>query len=123
MTDEEKKKLWTSVKNKVDKRDGKKCRLIKALSAKEYMKLKKNAKGVMNRIDRAHVLPRSTRPDLIYDYENVVCLNHYSHINLDNCCSPLDGSRISKEEVVKWWKIIIGEDLYEVLLTKNKEGE
>ena len=55
---------------------------------------------------------------MCYNDKNVVLLNRYSHHNLDECCHPITGLPITKEEVDEWWKKILGEELFEVLRKK-----
>lgn len=60
-----------------------------------------------------------------YERKNVVSLNRWSHSNLDTMRDPIVGDPISKEEVEGWWRVIIGDDLYDELgrmsLWKNRK--
>ena len=108
---------WKEVKDIVRKRDRNTCRLIRIVSIKEMMILKKNSPSHMLKIlDPAHILPVGSHPDYCYLTNNVVLLNHYSHSNLDNMKSPLDGKPISREERDSWWKRIAGDNQYRELL-------
>ena len=101
-------KQWQKAKKLVIERDGGICRLLKILTIPEAMKLKRNAGGMfLNRIDPAHYRAVSERPDLCYDPNNIVCLNRYSHSNLDDGKDPLDGHSITSEEVEGWWRRIL----------------
>jgi len=108
---------WVALRDFVFKRD-KGCRLLQVLSAQEFLILRKNAKERLSHLDPAHVLPVGAHPVLCYDKENVVCLNRYSHDNLDSCKNPLTGSPISREDRDAWWMRIIGEELFKKLREK-----
>ena len=98
-------KQWQKAKELVLERDRGVCRLLRVLSIPEAMKLKKNAGGMfLNNIDPAHYRSVSERPDLCYDPNNIVCLNRYSHSNLDDFKDPLDGHSITSREVENWWQ-------------------
>ena len=108
---------WKEVKDKVRIRDKNICRLKRIVSIKEMMILKKNAPPhMLMQLDPAHVFPVGAHPDYCYLTNNLVMLNHYSHSNLDNMCSPLDGHAISREERDNWWKRIVGEKQMKDLL-------
>lgn len=98
---------WRKVKDLVSERDKGMCRLLKVLTIPEALKLRKNAGGFLNKVDAAHYRPVSERPDLIYEPNNLVCLNRYSHSNLDDFKDPLDGHCISADEVERWWRRIL----------------
>lgn len=98
---------WLEVKEVVRERDGGKCRLLKVISAKEALILKKKAGYKINQIDSAHFLPVSERPDLCYEINNICLLNRYSHEMLDSFRNPITGAHISKEETFEWWLRIL----------------
>lgn len=101
---------WKAVKDEVYARDGSRCRLMKVLNALEAMTLIRNAGPYLSVIDPAHYLPVGQYPALCYEADNIVCLNHYSHANLDDMKSPIDGCRISREEAEGWWTRILEGD-------------
>lgn len=111
-------KKWKEVKKIVYDRDNKSCRLSRVLNVIEALTLQRNAKQFLQTIDPAHYLAVSERPDLCYDANNIVCLNRYSHSNLDSGKSPIDGHQISREEVHDWWLRILkgNEKQYNYLL-------
>lgn len=94
---------WLEVKQIVRKRDKGKCRLLRVISAKDALILKKKAGCLLSRIDAAHFLPVSERPDLCYDPNNICSLNRYSHEMLDSFRNPITGAHISEAEVLEWW--------------------
>lgn len=100
---------WKAVKERVSKRDRRVCRLVRVVTPAEMMTLRKNAGPFLQRLDPAHIMPVGAHVDLCYLDSNLVLLNHYSHSNLDNMLSPLDGRPISREERDKWWRRIAGE--------------
>ena len=69
-------------------------------------------------LDHAHIFPVSLYPEIMYDPDNVVLLNRYSHHNLDDCKHPVTGEQIEKEEWDLYWKKIIGGTKYNNLLEK-----
>ena len=89
---------WQEVKKKVQKRDENSCRLKRILTPTEYFLLKKKAGVYLSIIDPAHFISVSERPDLCYIPENIVCLNRYSHEQLDDYKDPITGKPISAEE-------------------------
>ena len=117
---------WKAVKETVMKRDRGVCRLVRVVTPGEMMVLRKNAGPYLQRLDPAHIFPVGVHADLCYLASNLVLLNHYSHSNLDNMLSPLDGRPISREERDKWWKRIAGERQFAQLqkdITKTRENE
>jgi len=101
---------WKELKDRVRSRDKNVCRLVRVISIKDMLILKKNAPSYMlSNLDPAHILPVGAHPAYCYLDDNVVMLNHYSHSNLDDMKSPIDGHSISREERDNWWKLIVGE--------------
>lgn len=114
-------KEWQKVKSLVRERDNNRCRIIRCLTAQEVLILKKNAGYNLNIIDPAHYLSVSNRPDLCYDADNICCLNRYSHQNLDDFKSPIDGHNISEDEVNNWWIRILSTN-YKQLNSLREKG-
>jgi hypothetical protein len=111
---------WIELVKKVRERDSNCCRLIKILSYTEIQRLKNNSNGLYKIIDPAHVIRRTKDFSLKYDVDNIVCLNRWSHGCLDQYKDPIDGKSISKEDVESWWKLIIGIENYNKLISKIK---
>lgn len=110
---------WQKLKERVNKRDKRFCRLIRVLTAQECLKLKAKAPHcLLNRLDHAHCFGVGPYPDMCYIDSNVVLLNRYSHENLDNCRDPITGDPISREERDSWWVRILGEKVYKKLEDK-----
>lgn len=114
-------KQWKEVKDKVYTRDNNRCRLLKVLNIKEALLLQRNAGPYLSQIDPAHYIAVSENPSIMYDPNNICCLNHYSHSNLDSHKDPIDGHSISQREVDSWWiRILKGnEQQYNYLLSNN----
>ena len=89
---------WQKVKAEVKARDGLRCRLIKVLSYREMLILKKNAGPFLSGLDPAHYIAVSEDPSIMYIPENIVMLNRYSHTNLDNYRNPITGEPINPEQ-------------------------
>lgn len=108
---------WREVKIRVTNRDKKRCRFIKICTVKEmiYME-KKSPSALLNRLDHAHIFPVSLYPEIMYNDDNIVLLNRWSHHNLDDCKHPATGEKISKEERDEFWKRIVGEAIFNKLL-------
>mgnify|MGYP007057168830 CR=1 FL=1 len=109
---------WKKVKKIVRERDLETCRLIKIISMKQALLLKRNGTGVLQKLDPAHILPVSTHPDLCYEPNNIVLLNRYSHNMLDFGRDPITGEPINHEETLSWWETIAGPEQWEFLQRK-----
>lgn len=116
---------WKKVKEIVSKRDNNTCRLLKVLSYKEALILKKNAGPFLNKLDHAHFIPVSQNSDIMYDENNICLLNRYSHSNLDSSRNPITGEYITSDQVRLWWiRILRGNtNQYEYLENKDLLGE
>lgn len=102
---------WQNVKKKVRARDKNTDRILRILTAKDFLILKKLAPPLLlNTLDPAHVYPVSTHPQLVYNEDNLVLLNRYSHENLDSLRDPVWGKPISYEEMMLWWEKIAGKE-------------
>lgn len=98
---------WQKVKEEVRARDKNQDRLLRVLTVKEALLLQKRAPRIqLEKLDAAHIWPVSIYPDLMYDKNNVVLLNRYSHENLDNMRDPITGDSITYEERQAWWERI-----------------
>jgi hypothetical protein len=74
---------------------------------KEALLLQKKAPSSMLRqLDVAHVFPVGVYPEMMYDTNNCVLLNRYSHTCLDDMKDPITGESISYDERQEWWKRI-----------------
>jgi len=111
---------WKDTKAIVSKRD-KGCRLLRLLSPQEFLILKRNAGSRIGVLDHAHVLAVSNRLDLVYDPNNVVLLNRFSHMALDYMRSPITDEPITLEVRNQWWERIVGKKLYAQLITRGEE--
>jgi len=110
---------WEQVRNVVYERDGFKCRLCSILSSDEIFVFSKNCTSFIfsQTLDPAHVFSKGAFPHLRYEVRNIVILNRYSHFNLDNQKCPLSGKTISKAEKENWWKRIVGDEVFDLLLS------
>ena len=116
---------WKDVKEVVFKRDNYQDRILKVITYKEYLLLKKNAGSLLNILDPAHYRAVSELPEEIYNPNNIIALNRFSHSNLDSFRDPIDGHNISKEEVNNWWiRILKGnKKQYQELVDKGLINE
>lgn len=116
---------WKDVKEKVFKRDNYEDRILKVITYKEYLLLKKNAGSFLNILDPAHYKAVSELPEAVYEECNIVSLNRFSHSNLDSFKDPIDGHNISKQEVEDWWVRILKGDKkqYQELVNKGLINE
>ena len=114
---------WQDVKKVVRARD-RTDRLLKIVTAKEYLKLKKTAApALLHRLDAAHVFSVSSHPQMCYDADNIILLNRFSHEQLDSCRDPITGDRITPQEQVEWWRRLIGSEKYDILIEKARRSK
>ena len=116
---------WAKVKRTIYSRDNDSCRLIKTLSVSDMMALKRNAGQRIGVMQPAHIYPVSLMPEIMYEPENLITLNAYSHSMLDSMRDPITGKNISKSEVYKWWEKIAGKSQWRNLgiLIEEKKHE
>lgn len=116
---------WIDVKDRLHKRDKGRCRILKIISAKDALILRRRAGSKIAKIDAAHIFPVSTHPWLVYELNDLVSLNRYSHEMLDSHRDPITGSSISAEEVAEWWEKIAGERQWKALtnIIQHRLGE
>ena len=101
--------LWKTVRQRVRDRDSNTDRLLRIITVREAVLLSRTAPKIqLITLDPAHIYPASGYPGLIYEENNIVLLNRYSHENLDNSRHPIMGTPISKEEMMSWWERIAG---------------
>lgn len=112
---------WIAAREAVFSRDGHRCRLLRVISARDAILLKKNAGERLQKIDPAHIYPVSKNIPLTYATANIVSLNRYSHEMLDTCRHPITGASISKEDVYEWWERIAGEKQWKALMKLTEE--
>ena len=99
---------WQKLKEEVRTRD-KGDRILRVLTVKEALLLQRKVPRVqLEKLDAAHIFPVSIYPDLVYDKNNVVLINRYSHENLDNLRHPVTGDVITYEERQGWWARLAG---------------
>lgn len=99
---------WQKIKEEVRARD-RGDRILRVLTVKEALLLQRKApRAQLEKLDAAHIFPVSIYPDLMYDKNNVVLLNRYSHENLDNMKHPITGDSLQYEERQEWWTKIAG---------------
>lgn len=116
---------WQEVKKKVRARDANSDRLLRVLTVKEVVQLKKCAPNVLlQKLDCAHYFSVGLYPELCYCESNLVLLNRWSHGNMDNCRHPITGEPISYEERQEWWARILGGSQLQKIqnILNNKEG-
>lgn len=113
---------WQRVKEEVRSRDRNQDRILRVLTVKEALLLKKKAPPYMlEKLDAAHIWPVSIYPELMYDKNNIVTLNRYSHENLDNLRDPITGESITYEERQAWWERIANGQWQKLL--KHLDGD
>jgi hypothetical protein len=106
---------WQKLKEEVRTRD-KGDRILRVLTVKEALLLQRKAPRVqLEKLDAAHIFPVSIYPDLVYDKNNVVLINRYSHENLDNLRHPVTGDVITYEERQGWWARLAGKQWQKLL--------
>jgi len=120
MRRDSKDQAWKSVKAQVAERD-KVCRLSRILTVQEFIALRQRAGSYLSQLDAAHYRAVSEMPELVYDPNNIVLLNHYSHSLLDDYKDPITGKPIDEETHNKWWERILkgNPEQYNYLLEKD----
>lgn len=100
------------------------CQLCAKLNRHDISKIENVCADIGNfELDMAHIFPRGRYPHMQYDLSNVVMLYRPVHNCLDGGCNPVTGKPCSKEEIVAWWELIVGEDRYERLERKATRTE
>lgn len=113
---------WQHVKEEVRLRDRGADRLLKVITLKEGLLLQKKApRALLLKLDAAHIFPVSIYPDIMYNKDNIITLNRYSHENLDNMRHPITGEPITYEERQSWWEKIAGSQWERILKYLDKE--
>ena len=123
-------KDWIRVKKEVSERDKGADRIWRCLNLKEALTLKRNGGVLLEKTDPAHIIAVSENESIRYESFNIITLNCYSHEMLDSFRDPIDGHRLTKADVQRWWIRILktNKEQYssfmELLRTKNiKFGE
>lgn len=98
---------WEAIRQKVYIRDNFQCRLLYILPKNKIEELKINASSLYYILDPAHCLRKSRYPSLKFKIENIITLNRYSHIQLDNLCHPINGKYIGEVKCLEIWKQIL----------------
>jgi hypothetical protein len=111
---------WTEVLKQVWIRDRAQCRFFLIMTEEEKKLIKPHLWGDFKKIDGAHCISRSQSPKMKYDVDNVYLLFRRVHKALDGCFDPFTGKPITKEEVINYWKRIIGEEKYNELIERSK---
>lgn len=106
---------WKEVADKVWKRDKGQCRLLSKLKIDNpelyvYF-IRNNIKSLYDKLDLAHIVPRSKSKELYYEEENLILLNRISHSLLDSYHNPITGVAINKIQHEEWWQYITGKNL------------
>lgn len=115
-------KRWKDLVNSTRIKYSHKCQLINKLTVQERYILANNAKtSQLVTTDPAHIIAVSQNRGMMYDEDNIILLNRYSHEQLDFKCSPIDGRPLSTEAWHKWWARIVGPTKYRELLIRAKE--
>ena len=98
---------WQECKRQVHLRDKNMCRFLKILSASEYKAFMESNPAFINLLECAHVKSVGTHPELCYDIDNIVLLNHTAHSRLDSALDPVTGKRTTKAKIQEWWDRIL----------------
>lgn len=108
---------WQDVKKEIRSRDKNRDRIFCILTVKEALLLQKKAsRNQLEKLDAAHIFPCGLYGELIYNINNIVLLNRYSHEALDNMRDPITNEPITYEERQEWWKRIAKEKQWSILM-------
>lgn len=118
---------WDELKDRIIKRDYGVCQFLEMVKREMSQSdleliIEKGAK-LTSILDLAHIFPRSTYPELKLDEDNCVLVNRYCHSLLDEFRSPITGKRISLQERLNFFLLLLPRDRLERLKSKvnNKE--
>lgn len=122
---------WQKLRDEIYERDKSKCRFLSILTPVEMIQFKQSGPRELNKIDPAHVFPVSTHPKMVYQADNIYCLNRTTHHRLDDYLSPLTGNECSKNRHFWWWWRIINKSTnkynktidYEILVKQQLNAE
>jgi hypothetical protein len=81
------------------------CTFWRCLSHEERVLFQSNFKESLwlcRTLDVAHILPRSTHPQLTYEIDNVTLVNRLAHNLLDTYKCPLTSDKISEQDRYDW---------------------
>lgn len=100
---------WQEAKRRCYELDKSQCLLCQCMTVKEVILFEKNESGFStSKIDPAHHLPVSLRPDLMYNAdENIFCLCRAHHEALDHGRDPITGDFCTPDVTEKYWQRII----------------
>lgn len=111
---------WVQVCSSVDKRDNNQCRFLSKLKIDKPADYKYIIDtcpyNLIATLDHAHVIARSSSSNLYYEKDNIYLLSRVIHSRLDQYRNPITGQFSTKDEIMYWWKYIIGDTVYEKLL-------
>lgn len=99
--------LWQECKRQVYEIDQSQCLLCQCMTVAEGITFAKSNPYNTAKIDPAHHLPVSQRPDIMYDVNNVFCICREHHNRLDNCRHPITGEVCNSEVTESYWQRII----------------
>lgn len=113
---------WKEVVRKVRARDHNRCQLLGKLTVSEMHELQRalSSPRQLHPIDPAHIIAVSASRELMYEEDNVILLNRFSHENLDYRRNPINGSMLTETQYHRWWARIIGGRKYKQLLERAK---
>jgi hypothetical protein len=110
---------WDKACRLVDKRDNRRCQFDKCISLKEAHLL---VNGSPKILDRAHILARSSYPNLKYNPNNIITLQRFIHNRMDHFQSPLTGEPVDLNLHYYWWYRIKTRSMEDYLDNKDYFG-
>jgi len=102
---------WEDLKENIILRDNNECQCYKILT-KEEIKIVEKQEGfwLQKRIDGAHIIPRLTAPNHIYNENNVILLGRFFHSRIDSYLDLISGEFIGLDGSALWWTRIMREN-------------
>lgn len=105
---------WDSLRQQVLDRDGSECQFLKMIKLEFgkgiYQHILDQGHKLINQVDLAHIFPRSTYPQLKDDPDNCIMVNRYCHSLLDEMKSPITEERITVEQRLNFFLLLLPND-------------
>lgn len=100
---------WESLKDEIKLRDNNQCMVMKILTIQQIKEVEKQDGFWLSQkyLDGAHIIPRATCPQHVYNRKNVLLVSRFFHTRLDNYLDLISGEFIGMEGMALWWTHIM----------------
>jgi len=99
---------WEDLKQNIIIRDNNECQCYKILN-KEEIKIVEKQEGfwLQRHLDGAHIIPRLSAPNHVYNENNVILLGRFFHSRIDSYLDLISGEFIGLDGAALWWTRIM----------------